>query len=160
MTQGPTNQRLSCLPVTCAAQELIRHVYGFSIEAMHGEVPEMTEQIRAAKDALLKMSAATVPALKGPSEDPNHEDERTMRSDHLRARFKAGKYYSLSMLPEKTKLAFQCVCVHPGRRAYVQRICCLGRDDSRSSLLGWLVSICCSVLFGSSCRVSNIKPKA
>ena len=99
----------------------MRHVYGFSIEAMHGDVPEMTERIRAAKAKLQQMSASL--PLQGIP-----DDEKGMRSEHVRSRLKAGKYYSMFMAEQNLRVSFQCVCVHPGRRAYVQRTCCLGRD--------------------------------
>ena len=109
----------------------VRHVYGFSIDSMHGDVSGLASQIQAAKEALLKMSGDRAARVAGVSRDldaPASESERTMRWDHIKARLKPGKYYRMVLQSEGTAISFQCVCMHPERRSYVQRICCIGRD--------------------------------
>ena len=112
-------------------QELIRHVYGFSIDSMHGDVSGIATQIQKAKEALLKMSgdrAARAVGVNGDLDAAAPETERAMRWEHIKARLKSGKYYRMVLQPECTAISFQCICMHPERRSYVQRICCIGRD--------------------------------
>ncbi|CAE6937046.1 RSN1 [Symbiodinium microadriaticum] len=71
--------------------ELIRHVYGFSIDSMHGDVSGIATQIQKAKEALLKMSgdrAARAVGVNGDLDAAAPETERAMRWEHIKARLK------------------------------------------------------------------------
>ena len=122
----------------CHSEELIQQVYGFSLESMHSEAEAMLEHLQIAKAKFKKQQQESSISL-----HPLHELEKSMRFDHLCTRMENGKYYSLKR-SDGSSLAFQIICKHPERRAYVQRICLMGRDDSQ---LDQLMYIFLSVLY-------------
>ena len=111
----------------CHTEELIQQVYGFSLESMHSEAEAMLEHLQIAKAKFKKQQQESSVSM---SLQPLHEREKSMRYDHLCTRMENGKYYSLNR-SDGSSLAFQVICKHPERRAYVQRICLLGKDVSQ-----------------------------
>lgn len=106
------------------SQELIQHVYGFSLESLHSTSDEMARKLSHTQ-TIIQSGSRTISAS-----EPLHEKEIQMRSDHVGQRIFSGKYYQLCKGREgdESYVAFQVVCMHPERRMYVQRLCFLGTD--------------------------------
>ncbi len=107
------------------SEEMIKHVYGFSLESLHSEAEEMLEQLQVAKSKFQKQLSVQ----DTPGNNPTILDDRekTLRLEHVNTRLGTGKYYSVTKSDGST-LAFQVICKRPERRAYIQRICLMGQD--------------------------------
>lgn len=127
----------------CHSEELIQQVYGFSLESMHSEAEAMLEHLQIAKAKFKNQQQECSMSLQ-----PLHEREKSIRFDHLCTRMENGKYYSLKR-SDGSSLAFQVICKHPERRAYVQRICLMGKDVSQLDQLMYtfLAALYCIVLY-------------
>ncbi len=132
--------------------ELIQHVYGYSLESLHGDAEDMYQRLSLAKSKFQRAEKAHghVSLEDGTIEldDENnsiHDREKQMRSEHVNCRLSSGKYYQVCKRdgdgnPE-TRLVFQVTCKHPERRSYVQRVCFLGKDVSSIIIDGWLYKV-------------------
>ena len=66
--------------------------------------------------------------------------EQVLQLEHINARLSQGKYFSLTK-EDKTLVHFQVVCKAPRRKAYVQRICLLGKDETQLYLFLFFLSL-------------------
>ena len=116
---------------------------------MHSEAEAMLEHLQIAKAKFKKQQQESSVSM---SLQPLHEREKSMRYDHLCTRMENGKYYSLNR-SDGSSLAFQVICKHPERRAYVQRICLLGKDVSQLEQIMYifLPVLYCIVLYCTYC---------
>ena len=140
-------------------RDLIRYVYGFSLDMMYKDVTQEAEQLEAAKLALQSQhfSSQAHSSADGPSGPSGvlNSQERSIRNAHIHQRLVEGCFYrvktptptvsSEEVQPEKY-IAFQCICLNPGKRSYVQRVCYLGKDLWTDSIA---VNVCGSGSKGS-----------
>ena len=66
-----------------------------------------------------------------------NDKERDMQVEHVNKRLHSHKYYQVCRQEPGgavQRMVFQVICKHPDRRAYVQRVCFLGRDVSQLSI--------------------------
>lgn len=102
--------------------ELIQHVYGFSLDSMYNEKIEMQEKLLEAKSKFQRGQRLNL------DREPLPPKEQAMRLEHVNAKLSSGKFYQLTKPDDGSQIVFQVVCKHPERRAYVQRVCLLGKD--------------------------------
>lgn len=118
------------LPFTFESRkDFIRHIYGFSLDMMHKDVTAVAEQLDTARLALQQAHVRETPGS-GSTVALSSDLEKPLRTAHLNHRLKEGKFYRVKTRynDQDHFLAFQCVCKHPARRSYVQRVCHLGKD--------------------------------
>lgn len=110
-------------------KDLIRHVYGFSLEMLHGDVTVSTQQLEHAKLALKNSHSSSDANAVG-------DREKTIQTEHLQKRIVHGKFYRVRTGGESAPkyIAFQCVCTQPTKRSYVQRVCHMGKDIWKDSI--------------------------
>ena len=131
------------------SKELIQHVYGYSLESLHGDAEDMYQRLSLAKSKFQRAEQAHGHvSLEDGTIDLDekdsvhvHDREKQMRSEHVNCRLSSGKYYQVCKHdgegnPE-SRLIFQVICKHPERRSYVQRVCFLGKDVSLRINDGW-----------------------
>ena len=115
-------------------EELIQHVYGYSLQSLHGDAEDMTQQLSIAKSRFQRSYLAP---RQSSENEPLSDKEKQMLADHMSTRLSTGKYYQVCKRVQGEEaaagdsfVAFQVICKHPERRSYVQRVCFLGKDVS------------------------------
>ena len=95
---------------------------------MHKDVTAVAEQLDTARLALQQAHVREAPG--GSTILLRSALEKPLRTAHLNQRLKEGTFYCVKTRynDQDHFLAFQCVCKHPARRSYVQRVCHLGKD--------------------------------
>lgn len=116
-----------------SCQELIQHVYGFSLDSMYSEATEISEKLCLTKSKFQRFERCVIADADVETQQPGQNREKAMRAEHIQSRLSTGKYYRLTKRDEcsgvNSQIALQVVCKHPERRAYVQRVCFLGKDE-------------------------------
>ena len=119
-------------------RDLIRYVYGFALDMMYKDVTQEAGQLEAAKLALQSHHVSSqARAHTDGSVGSVSGQEKSIRAAHVHQRLTEGKFYRVKMPAvcpavsashTEQYIAFQCICLNPGKRSYVQRVCYLGKD--------------------------------
>lgn len=108
-------------------KDLIRHVYGFSLDTLHGDVSATGHQLDLAKCALKEAHASQSTSISAAG-----DREKTIQTEHLNQRMVEGSFYRVRT--SGRFIAFQCICLHPTKRSYVQKVCHMGKDIWKDSV--------------------------